>query len=91
MPRDGSGSMRLSSLMVSFMSMYFAPEWMRRPRLEISSSGSDEDGRRVFRLVLHNHVPVIVWDGHDYDAAILAAEDYEQCGIEVVDVVGMTN
>ena len=69
------------------MTLLPTPEWMQPPRLEISSPGRDADGRRVFHLVFHDHGPSIVWRGESYAAAILAAEAYEQEGVEVVDTV----
>ena len=69
------------------MTLLPTPEWMQPPRLEIASPGRDADGRRVFQLVFHDHGPSVVWRGDSYEAAILAAEAYEQEGVEIVDDV----
>ena len=58
------------------------------PRLEISSPGLDGSGRRVFQLVLHGYGPNVVWVGRSYDAAILAAEDWDRDGLKIIDTVG---
>lgn len=69
------------------MTLIPTPDWMQPPRLEIRRARRDVDGRATFELVFHDHGPAVVWTGHDYSAAILAAEDWERQGAEVVDTV----
>ena len=69
------------------MTLISAPDWMQPPRLEITRARRDVDGQPTFQLVFHDHGPTVVWTGHDYSAAILAAEEWERQGAEVVDTV----
>ena len=73
------------------MTLFPTSEWMQPPWLEIASPGRDADGRRVFHLVFQDHGPSVVWRGGSYAAAILAAQAYEQEGVEVVDTVANDN
>ena len=58
-------------------------------RVEITSIGHDERGRRLFEVAQHHTdgARSSIWEGLSYDAAISAAEVWADDGVEVVDTV----
>ena len=62
---------------------------MSLARIEITTTGHDERGRRVFEVVLHgtDGARRSVYEGGSYSNAISAAESWEGDGAEVVDTV----